>query len=215
MLEFLKAIYNKFNNSLFESRLPDIEFKTDVSRKQTAKYSGYEKIIFLGSGFISLSKEEICALILHEMIHINNQLNQIFDVNDNQYHNSHFMKEAVRVGFFVIREKYQGWSITNINQSYDISCKDYKFNQHKNTVLKTILSEINLPDNILEEHNHKMRECISSLKPSKTFFLKYECACPPPYNSIRSGRRPNGNNPPLIRCEICKSQFTCVSQLDE
>jgi predicted SprT family Zn-dependent metalloprotease len=211
MISSLQSIYKKFNNFFFNDKLPEIQFKIDASRKTIAKFLDDQKIIYLGSSCVSLSKEELYSAILHEMIHIHNKINEVDDVNDNQYHNSFFMKEAVRVGFFVFREKYQGWASTHINAVFNASSKDCKYNQDKNDILKKLLSEMDLSDSDMEQHEKVMREHISNLKPSKTFFLKYECACPPPYNSIRSGRRPNGNNAPIITCERCKTQFTCVS----
>jgi len=213
MLQCVKEVYRNFNHNFFKSILPEIEFKIDVSKKHIAKYSGNE--IIFGSNCVSLTKKDICASILHEMIHIYNELIQVDDVNENQYHNSAFLKEAVRVGFFVVREKNQGWSSTLLSARPDVSEKNYKFDQSRNNNLIDIINSIEIDEKILQNHDEKMRELISNLKPSKAFFLKYECACPPPYNSIRSGRRPNGNNSPTITCEKCNTRFTCVSPLDD
>jgi len=213
MIASINSIFSIFNRSFFDSHLSVPEIVVDVSKKVSLRWQSNENIIFMGSGFVNMNKEIICVNLLHEMIHLSNYTKRVIDVNDNQYHNSKFMKLAVKCGLVVHKDKNQGWSNTKLDIINSFPTKDFKIESDKNQILKSIISNIHVDDGLLNENEKYLFLAINSLKTSKIFFLKYECSCPPPHNSIRSGRRPDGHNAPDIICDRCKSKFNCVSPL--
>jgi hypothetical protein len=213
MIASINSIFSIFNRLFFDSNLSAPEIIVDVSKKVSLRWQSDENIIVMGSGFVNINKEIICVNLLHEMIHLSNYKNKVIDVNDNQYHNSKFMKLAVKCGLVVYKDKNQGWSNTTLEIDNSFSTKDFKIELDKNQNLKSIISNIHIDNELLNENEKSLVLAINNLKPSKIFFLKYECSCPPPHNSIRSGRRPDGSNAPDIICDRCKTKFNCVSPL--
>lgn len=51
---------------------------------------------------------------------------------------------------------------------------------------------------------------MSATRQKNRYFMKYQCKCKPPHNSIRSGCRPDGPNRLNIICKDCGQPFTCV-----
>jgi hypothetical protein len=212
VIDLIKKIFADLNQFCFSNKIIMPEFQLDVVRKFNFRWISDDEVLCIGSASIDMNKREICVAMLHEMIHMYNYSLRIQDVNENQYHNKKFMNMAINLGLGIFKDKNQGWSITTLDQSND---KDVKIDIAKNKELINYIEKINIDTHKLSLDYNAMRESIASLKPSKVFFLKYECRCPAPFNSIRSGRRPDGNNAPEITCERCKSKFTCVSPLDD
>jgi hypothetical protein len=82
------------------------------------------------------------------------------------------------------------------------------------TRLGEVFALIKFDKTIFKQAKSEIRQQAKEDKPSKTYFLKYVCNCPPPHNSIRSGRRPDGPNALNIQCQNCHSTFVCVTELD-
>lgn len=214
MPSLISNIFGLFNKEFFDNSLFEPSIKIDVTKKYSLRWESDEKSIVLGAIFPDLSKNEIILSMLHEMIHIYNFQNNLVDVNANQYHNMYFAKAALKCGLTVNKDKNQGWSNTGINPNIKSSSKEHRYDQNKNLILKNVVSKIHIEDEKLNTIKQQIQTAIANLRPSKIFFLKYECACPAPYNSIRSGRRPDGSNAPSIICDVCKTKFSCVSPLD-
>ena len=105
MIASINSVFSIFNRLFFDSNLSAPEIIVDVSKKVSLRWQSDENIIVMGSGFVNINKEIICANLLHEMIHLSNYKNKVIDVNDNQYHNSKFMKLAVKCGLVVYKDK--------------------------------------------------------------------------------------------------------------
>lgn len=214
--ELEKAI-SVFNHSLFDNKLEPIKIALQTKRKVSLKWVPELESLVIGSEFISIGVSEIPGILLHELIHISNYQRGIVDVTTNQYHNKNFLQLALDVGLVVIKHKTQGWAITstfyprNVVDVYNIK------RPSKDAITKrnTAFGLINLDKNSLKESRNEIRDRVKLEKPPKTYFLKYECQCPPPHNSIRSGRRPDGRNALNIQCLDCQSNFECVTDLDE
>jgi hypothetical protein len=59
--------------------------------------------------------DEICATLLHEMVHLHNALEKISDTSNNYvYHNKRFKHEAEEHGLVIERAKTIGWSVTTL-----------------------------------------------------------------------------------------------------
>ena len=214
MFDSIKRIFNSFNSKFFNSNLilPDIVI--DANKKYGLRWEYDKNTFVIGSSFVTYESDDIIASVLHEMVHIYNHNQKISDVNENQYHNMHFVKVALRCGLAVGKDKNQGWSFTSLNPRASASYKEHRFDLLSNQILRDIAVELSVQNHIIEANRNSITVAISNLTPSKVFFLKYECACPAPYNSIRSGRRPDGHNAPDIICDRCKLKFKCVSPLD-
>lgn len=212
-----EVIYNYFNNSFFQNKLPLAEFSFDVSKKYPMRW--VDGCIIIGSEFVSLNEYEIVLSIIHEMIHIYNDVNRIEDVGINQYHKKQFLELALQLGFFVIKHKSQGWSIIspipprNAINSISVKCPM----QTRNKILIENISNLDLDKKEFKQIIKNIYASIVNTPASKTFFLKYQCKCPEPHNSIRSGRRPIGDqkNHPNAMCKLCGNDFICVSEIPD
>jgi hypothetical protein len=190
-----------------------VQYKKKVSLRWTPDIEG----VVIGSDFLKLEYGEIPCALLHEMIHISNYQCGDVDVTANQYHNKHFLQVALEVGLVVIKHKTQGWAITSTTYPRNVVERIYIKKPNKEAIKRRndIFDEISIDKTIFKLARAEIRERIKSEKPTKTFFLKYQCNCPPPHNSIRSGRRPDGPNALNIQCLNCRSQFECVTDLED
>lgn len=226
MNNYFHLAYGFFNELFFSNSLGKPFFEIDLSKKFVLRFDNSINIqmisekskddlidnhIFIGIGILNVeSKFDFMNHILHEMIHIHNRDNNIVDLNENQYHNMNFANKALNLGMGVQRDKNQGWCHTSITSNKSPK-KDFKIHRENNRNLTEIVNRIEFDEKKHKEFIVSLAQMIGKSRPSKLFFLKYECSCPPPHNSIRSGRRPDGNNPIDITCDTCKSKFTCVS----
>lgn len=212
----VERAFNILNKELFASKLLPVPVFIQTKKKVSLKWMVDSKSLIIGVDFVKLSSNEILVTLLHEMIHILNYQKGILDVTINQYHNKHFLEHALRVGFVVIKHKTQGWSITTTIFPRNVVERTYikKPSKESNNIRNILFNQIDLNALILRKSNIEINNIIRGEKPTKTFFLKYQCNCLPPHNSIRSGRRPDGPNALNIQCLNCRSQFLCVTPLD-
>lgn len=208
--DFLKELSNTFdlfNSKLFNNKLKKVQFVVQPKRKIDLKYFHDLNQIIIGCD--DLDFEDLPSLILHEMVHIYNHQNETVDVTTNQYHNKSFYSVAVEVGFIVIRHKTQGWSITLTKMPRNVvdESKIKKPDSAVFTKRAKLFDNIPVTSLAFLDFQKFIRNKSINTRTTKVFQLKYECKCPPPHNSIRSGRRPDGNNPLNIFCRDCKSVF--------
>lgn len=186
----LERIAKSLARDLFNITIP--QFKLEISRK--TPFTDEVVHIAVGVGIIDLSSDEIFAGILHELVHIYNRINGVSDQTANRYHNQKFKNSAIRFGLHCEWDRNKGW--------------------YNTTLIDTLQSHIERQIDVsswascLSEGKRQLRRMVRD-RTRHPCFLKYVCKCPPPHNSIRSGRRPNGNHPPCIRCEVCGAVFVC------
>jgi hypothetical protein len=72
------------------------------------------------------SVEEICEIIIHEMVHYKNNVLDIVDCNGNQYHNKHFKTRAEEFGLKVEKVKNKGYARTALDEKASNLVKKYK-----------------------------------------------------------------------------------------
>lgn len=206
---------NFLNQFLFDGKiqLPPIVIQT--KKKVSIKWMVDVKNIVIGSEFLQLEFYDVLGVLLHELIHVANFQNGVIDVTINQYHNKHFLTLANKVGLVVIKHKTQGWGLTSIVYPRNITEKSYLKRPLKNAITRRnkAFTDINFNEKKFKDARLHLQAMIKNEKPVKTYFLKYECNCAPPHNSIRSGRRPDGPNALNIQCMNCRSQFECVTDL--
>lgn len=213
----LKLAFDVMNKRLFDNKLKNVDFIVRNKKKVGLRWIVENNAIVIGSDFLNVEFEEILSILLHEMVHIDNFQANIVDVTDNQYHNKKFLAIASQKGLVLIKHKTQGWSITSTfvprNVVNKLHCK--KPTKQQLALRIETFQSITLNRLKYRELQREIREKIKQEKPAKTYFLKYECNCLPPHNSIRSGRRSDGPNALNICCLNCNSNFKCVENFDK
>lgn len=212
----LERAYDFLNLMLFEGKLGKVSFGVQFRKKISIRWLPEFESIIVGGDILKLEFEEIPVVLLHEMIHVYNFQRKIIDVTTNQYHNKHFLQVALEVGLVVIKHKTQGWALTSTEFPRNVIEKIYVKRPAKDCrkLLNGTFQTIELDCSVFKLGRTEIRERIKLEKPTKTYFLKYQCNCLPPHNSIRSGRRPDGPNALNIQCQNCSSQFECVTDLN-
>lgn len=210
--EQIRLFFALCNKYIFRGELLQVPFFIDPKKKEIFCFVPNEGI-YCGKGLlISKNIEDMIVSFFHELIHMHNLQVGISDLSSNNYHNKYFLKKANAVGFFVYATKNKGFADLSLRQ---LTHKGYSPKISQNNLLLTF---INNPENsklvnsLISILKKNLLEKIASKK-SKEFFLKYECKCPKPFNSIRSGRRPDSKNALQIHCKNCNSDFFCVSEL--
>lgn len=213
----LERIFMVLNKALFNGELEPVIFSIQSKKKVSLRWMPDVERIVVGADFCKLEYVEIPGTILHEMIHISNHQKGLQDVTTNQYHNKNFLQGALDVGLVVIKHKTQGWAITSTVYPRNVIERVFIKKPNKDVVRRRndAFESLGIDKSAFKTGRADMRDRIKNEKPTKTYFLKYQCNCPPPHNSIRSGRRPDGPNALNIQCMNCRSHFDCVTELDE
>ena len=203
------------NKILFDNKIQPFQIAIQTKKKVAIKWQTDIETLVIGAEFLQLEFNDLLGVLLHELIHISNYQRGIVDVTINQYHNKRFLELANEIGLVVIKHKTQGWGITSTIFPRNIIEKSYIKRPLKKAILRRnkAFEELNFNKKIINEARIEFQNKIKHERPVKTFFLKYECNCSPPHNSIRSGRRPDGPNALNIQCLNCRSEFVCVTDL--
>ena len=210
MKNVIETIFNTFNKEFFNSSLHIPNIEIDATKKYILRYEASLKTLKIGTKVLSCTSPNFICYMLHEMIHIYNYENNLNDVNENQYHNLYFANKALDCGLAIAKYRSQGWSETYIDSKLNSESRCF---ESKNIYLKQLIEKMNITENMFDEIKEEVSYALDDLKPTKNYALKYICGCPAPYNSIRCGRRPNGNRPPSAICTYCNSRYYCVSKL--
>jgi len=209
LFDELVKVYNFFNRNLFFGKLKSPIFVFAPSKKYIFRFLPDSSEIVVGCGFESAIELQVLIELLHEMIHAKNQRDGIVDCKSNQYHNEHFLKSALELGFITGKSPRKGWNLIGL-KGWSSNPDEIRFpNNDSQQKLLNVIRSIKLNKVILNKAKAQIHY-INAKKKNTVFFLKYECDCPPPHNSIRSGRRPDGRNPLQVVCLICESEFKCV-----
>ena len=192
----LTKVFSVFNRFFFSNTLHEPVFHLQVKKKFSIRWVVDIKAFVIGGDFIKTKKDEIPDIILHEMIHAFNSQNNIVDVTLNQYHNKSITTRSyprnATEKLFIKKPKIQAVNLR------ELAFKDLDLNV----------------ENLRNLKKH-IKDKIKGELPVKNFFLKYECLCPPPHNSVRSGRRPDGPNRLNLVCQDCKAELFCVSDIED
>lgn len=128
MIETLEELFVKLNNKYFDGKLerPVITIAPDTCRaygwfttwrawKETEikDSEGYYEIT-ITSDYLDRTPVEIAGTLLHEMVHLYNQMNGINDCSrGGKYHNIKFKESAEAHGLETKKDSRYGWSITS------------------------------------------------------------------------------------------------------
>ena len=216
MISELKKAYKTLNRHLFDSDLPEPTFRIDLNSKPVFRYRGEQSPdIVIGAGIVGVDREEIVDDLLHAMIHICNYSLGFEDCTTNQYHKRAFSSMALHVGLTVMKTSSRGWGITTSRRS---RWSEYEpdFVRHPLAVdvqrRHSAYKKVRIDPETLQEFQHEIQSTLLAT-PRKQFQFKYECKCPPPYNSVRSGRRPSGPNRLKAKCMECGSAYKVVTKV--
>lgn len=199
----IKRAYDIFNKRLFGGVLPPAEFPLNVRRKLVLEFVPPNRIE-VGAHMAEASPVEVLDGLLHCMVHVANHVDSVVDHNQNQYHNANFMSKALSVGLYVGLQSTRGWAVAGSNVPENIQRFRMPESDDKDR-REAAYKEVGLTEKHLTAFRSQIR---SSLKqPKRLYQIKYICNCDPPFNSIRTGRRPDGNRPLDITCNHCNSKF--------
>ncbi|MBQ7293428.1 MAG: SprT-like domain-containing protein [Clostridia bacterium] len=121
---YLNKVFDLLNTEFFENALS----RPTITIQSTPKAYGHFSLsddtwisklggtheINIGAGTLSRPIEEICATMLHEMIHFYNYTNGVQDCSrGNTYHNKRFKEAAEAHGLTVTHSDKYGWSHTS------------------------------------------------------------------------------------------------------
>jgi hypothetical protein len=203
----IESLFEQLNFEFFGGGLAIPTHVIHPEKKVVFKFDPHAYAIWIGAGFADV-KNDLVLNYLHEMIHIWNANKRAVDCTSNQYHNKKFLDRALACGLFVTRHKTQGWSQIHWDEPKRVKKIDLCTpTQGALDKCKEIISTIKLDNAVIIESRTTLKMMLDGNKP-KQCFLKYVCKCKPPYNSIRSGRMPDGPNAPKIKCLKCDESFS-------
>ena len=121
---YLNKVFDLLNAEYFESAL----IRPTITIQSTPRAYGHFTLnddtwvstiggsheINIGAGTLARPIEEVCATLLHEMVHYYNYVNGIQDCSrGNTYHNKRFKQAAEQRGLTVEHSEKYGWSHTS------------------------------------------------------------------------------------------------------
>lgn len=203
--EFVGRVVSQFNDTIFSKELCDLSIRRTLEKTAFYFKGG---CLFFGSKAFSLLEEDLLLSIFHEMVHALNCKRGVKDVGRNDYHNKAFLNQALSRGTFVIRHRSRGWCLLSLDFPRNVVSPNCVLEPSSLAlkVCKEVFSQ--LSKELIWSDFYSGRLQVSAGKDS----YKYVCSCPPPYNSIRSGRSPSGSLPPKIKCMTCGTMFVCESE---
>jgi hypothetical protein len=200
LLVQIENLFSSINKSLFSQRVQKVPIC--LLPQENFLFSWKDNHLGLGSRARHSTKEDFFISICHEMIHIFNHQQRIVDVGRNFYHKNAFADCALNIGFIVVKHKAQGWSFLSTELPRNIL-----FSQFVRIPLVENHSKVLNELSVFQWQEIDRSSLVSNSKNKKAFFLKYECDCPSPYNSVRCGRGIKSSNPFHAKCLVCGSIF--------
>ena len=127
----------EFFNEALEAHLDNPVFTLIPNRGRQSYYGWYWQgrwkdgkktlpEINITADTLKRSVEEICETLIHEMVHYANNVAEVVDCNNNQYHNKHFKSKAESFGLTVEKVKNKGYARTALGEKAAIMVKKYK-----------------------------------------------------------------------------------------
>ena len=199
---YLNKIFDLLNEEYFENTLsrPTITIQSTPKayghfslREDTwvSKLGGTHEIN-IGAGTLARPIEEVCATLLHEMVHYHNYISGIQDCSrGNTYHNKKFKAAAETRGLIVAHSDKYGWSHTSPADSLLQFCLDND--------LSDILINRNEFFSYRVTGTGTHSGTVTTLPPKTSSTRKYLCPCCG--NSVRATKAVN------IACLDCAEQM--------
>lgn len=124
----LEKLFDIFNEKFFQNKL--VRPVINVAHDNGSTYGWFTPYIAwkteeTGHFEINITSEhlhrpihEVCATLIHEMVHLSNHMNQIKDVSrGNTYHNKKFKETAEQAGLLIEKHEKYGWTKTSLQDS--------------------------------------------------------------------------------------------------
>ena len=132
---YLNKIFDLLNEEFFESALSRPTITIQSTPKAYGHFSlrddtwisknGMSHEINIGAGTLARPIEDICATLLHEMVHYHNYILGIQDCSrGGTYHNRRFRDSAEAHGLIVAHHEKYGWTITHPSDELLQFCLD-------------------------------------------------------------------------------------------
>ena len=187
---YLNKVFDLLNQEFFESALSRPTITIQSTPKAYGHFSlrddtwiskkGATHEINIGAGTLARPIEDICATLLHEMVHYHNYVNGIQDCSrGGTYHNRRFRDSAEAHGLIVDHHEKYGWTLTSPSDELLQFCLDN-----------------DLTDILVGGTNNGTA---TPLPPRKSSTRKYLCPCCG--NSVRATKNAN------IGCLDCGVQM--------
>jgi hypothetical protein len=211
-------IVKSFSDTFFKSELPLPAVRIKGKNRFSMRFFPKSFELVIGTLLPNQKPIQILDEAIHQCCHIYNYTKDIKDLPNHHYHNKKFAEVVIKCGMVVTRDPNFGWISCSDPIQFNIKCINFltkgKCPCGKNCVQfpnkKSVLKRESIYAELIEKIDFCVFSGIKFKETGKQYFLKYTCGCEPPYNSIRSGRRPEGKRAIQIRCEICKQLFTYV-----
>lgn len=204
----LEELFNEINNHLFGGELELPTMILQPERRLDFNFVADTYHFVIGGRFIEFkSVDEMHQQFLHEMVHVKLSGNE--GKNSSNYHNAAFLEAALDVGLYVWRNRTIGWGFTSFHPPKN----EETLQTPSNKVLEareSLFNECKFDSNIFVKAKQDIKSLRKNTGRPKQYFLKYICNCPEPHNSIRSGRRPDSQNPLNCFCGDCGYSYVCV-----
>jgi rubrerythrin len=129
IIDKLESLFSNFNQKFYNGKLqkPVITVSPDTTKgaygwcttwkawKEKDEESGYYEIN-LCAEHLARPFPEVCATLLHEMVHLWNLQNNVQDTSrGGTYHNKKFKQVAEEHGLIIDQDSKYGWTITSLN----------------------------------------------------------------------------------------------------
>lgn len=213
MSAVLRAVFDTLNQGLFERSLSIRSFGVDPAKPAVCRWVAEAGELLAGHLAISASLYAFKVSVLHEMLHVHNAANNVQDESVNNYHNKNFAVSAALIGLYCVRHKKHGWSLLSLAPPCNVIHKS-AVRAPRAAANARLIEAFDAVQVGRKEWNaacRAMRRAVQQMVPGRIFQHKYVCQCPPPHNSVRCGRRPDGHHAPDISCNRCKAKFICES----
>lgn len=199
----LNSVAKNLNEKFFEGEMEVPSFEVNLKRKTFFHYDQKRNVLVVGKSLQDTDDNVIISEMIRQFILIYNHQKDICNYPQGEYHNTSFKEKALQIGFNVIKIEKKGWA----GICLDEEGKDLENRKR----LKLFFESFG------KDYFKKFRNGIIEMSKNKTnkqFFIKYQCKCSPPHNSIRSGRRPSSKYKLNIKCLNCNSSFVCCEVVD-
>jgi hypothetical protein len=214
-VEQIEAAYDVLNRRLFGRVLPKCEMTFSPRSKHLIRWMPESDQYSIGSELAVATLQDILVQLAHEMVHRKNSMDGLVDCTSNQYHNHKFLAVALGVGLYVAYQKTQGWCTTLAEAPVGYDPQSVKVPESQALKRREeAFAKCELTEEAVEAAREQIRRVTQQNRRPKVYFMKYQCACPGPHNSIRSGRRPDGAHALRITCQACMQPFKCVHDLE-
>ena len=211
----LNRLFDIFNDKYFNGDLekPIIISQTNGKDKSTMGWCTTKKVwkdnsqnqffyeITICAEYLFRNVTEICATLLHEMVHLYNLQKNIKDTSrSNTYHNKRFKQTAETCGLIIEYDKRIGWSITKLTDS----AKEFieaNVNAEVFTLTRARHRDINNPTNYDEEETPEGIDTEEGEEEEKPKHSTRKYICPECNTIIRATKEVN------VVCGDCKVPF--------